>query len=172
MTNVYGNFDQETLDTEYLISQTVPAIEPFLEDYMAGEEARAYRVRAKTLPTATHRRRSSAFFQLAKMRRSSFSFTADTGGCSARESSLAPTMVPRGIAVISVNYTLVSEGTSITEIVRRCRAAITWTAKMPAISVPSTIDRILSAARPRRSPDRDDGCGRFWRRFRNSRGYN
>ena len=42
MTNVYGNFDQETLDTEYLISQTVPAIEPFLEDYARlSEEARA-----------------------------------------------------------------------------------------------------------------------------------
>ena len=32
MTKVYGDFDQETLDSEYLISNTVPAIEPFLAD--------------------------------------------------------------------------------------------------------------------------------------------
>ena len=42
---------------------------------------------------------------------------------------MAPAMVREGIAVVSVNYTLVGEGASITEIVRQCRAAVSWTFK-------------------------------------------
>ena len=33
MTKVYEDFDQETLDNEYLISRTVPSLEPFIADY-------------------------------------------------------------------------------------------------------------------------------------------
>ena len=40
---------------------------------------------------------------------------------------MASTMVQHGIAVVSVNYTLVGDGASISDIVRQCRAAISWT---------------------------------------------
>ena len=33
MAKVFGDLDQEKLDNEYLISTTVPDIEPFLADY-------------------------------------------------------------------------------------------------------------------------------------------
>lgn len=132
MTNVYGNFDQETLDTEYLISQTVPAIEPFLEDYARlSEEARALPGAREDVAYGDTPQEVVDVFPAGE---NSPVFVFIHGGywrmLSQKESSfMAPTMVPRGIAVISVNYTLVSEGASITEIVRQCRAAITWTYK-------------------------------------------
>lgn len=135
MTNVYGDFDQETLDTEYLISQTVPNIEPFLADYARlSEEARA-------LPGA---REDVAYGDTPQEVVDIFPAGDDTpvfifihGGywrmLSQKESAfMAPTMVPRGIAVVSVNYTLVGEGASISEIVRQCRSAIAWTYKNAA----------------------------------------
>ena len=132
MTNVYGNFDQETLDTEYLISQTVPAIEPFLEDYARlSEEARGLPGAREDVAYGDTPQEVVDVFPAGE---NAPVFVFIHGGywrmLSQKESSfMAPTMVPRGIAVISVNYTLVSEGASITEIVRQCRAAITWTYK-------------------------------------------
>ena len=42
---------------------------------------------------------------------------------------MASTMVQQGITVVSINYTLVGDGASISDIVRQCRAAISWTWK-------------------------------------------
>lgn len=130
MTKVYGDFDQETLDTEYLISQTVPDIQPFLADYARLSE------KARALPGA---REDVAYGDTPQEVIDIFPagdnapvFVFIHGGywrmLSQKESAfMAPAMVQRGIAVVSVNYTLVGEGASITEIVRQCRASIAWT---------------------------------------------
>ena len=150
MTNVYGNFDQETLDTEYLISQTVPAIEPFLEDYARlSEEARALPGAREDVAYGVTPQEVVDVFPAGE---NAPVFVFIHGGywrmLSQKESSfMAPTMVPRGIAVISVNYTLVSEGASITEIVRSAERPLLGRTKMPAISV-AIPTASLSAARP------------------------
>ncbi len=135
MTSVYGDFDQETLDNEYLISKTVPSIDPFLADYAKLSEV------ARDMPgcreDVQYGDRPDEVIDIFPAGDGAPVFVFIHGGywrmLSQKESSfMAPTMVQAGIAVVSVNYTLVSVGASITDIVRQCRAAIAWTWKNAA----------------------------------------
>ena len=135
MTNIYGDFDQETLDNEYLISKTVPDLEPFLADYARLSEV------ARDMPgcreDVPYGDRPDEVIDIFPAGDGAPVFIFIHGGywrmLSQKESSfMAPAMVQHGIAVVSVNYTLVGAGASITDIVRQCRAAIAWTYKNAA----------------------------------------
>ena len=77
MTKVFGDFDQEKLDNEYLISRTVPDIEPFLADYARlSKKLECSSTCVKMLPTAEPRRKSSIFSRRVITHRCSFLSTA------------------------------------------------------------------------------------------------
>ena len=116
MTKVYGNFDQETLDNEYLISKTVPSIDPFLADYAKLSEV------ARDMPgcreDVSYGDRPDEVIDIFPAGDNAPVFVFIHGGywrmLSQKESSfMAPAMVQRGIAVVSVNYTLVGDGASM-----------------------------------------------------------
>ena len=130
MTNVYANFDQTTLDNEYLISRTVPSIEPFMADYAKQSAI------ARNLPgcrqDVSYGDQSDEVLDIFPAGSNAPVFIFIHGGywrmLSHKESSfMASTMVQHGIAVVSVNYTLVGAGASISDIVRQCRTAVSWT---------------------------------------------
>ena len=130
MTKIYGEFDQETLDNEYLISKTVPDIAPFVADY--GKLSAVARDMPGCREDVSYGERPDEVVDVFPAGDDAPVFVFIHGGywrmLSHKESSfMAPAMVDRGIAVVSVNYTLVGDGASITDIVRQCRAAIAWT---------------------------------------------
>jgi arylformamidase len=133
MTKVYEDFDQETLDNEYLISRTVPSIEPFISDYgKFSAEARAKIDCRKNVSCGDHPDQLIDIFPAkGKDGGPAPVFVFIHGGywrmLSHRESSfMAENMVANGIAVIAVNYSLTPEA-SIDTIVHQCRDAIAWT---------------------------------------------
>ncbi len=137
MTKVYGDFDQETLDNEFLIVRTVPNLEPFIADYARlSAEARATLDCRQDVSCGDHPDQMVDIFPAAGRDAGGNGGAAPVfifihGGywrmLSHRESSfMAPNMVGNGIAVVSVNYSL-APGASIDTIVRQCREAIAWT---------------------------------------------
>ena len=129
MTKVYKNFDQDSLDKEYLIANTVPRIEPFLEKYKSlSAEARDILDVREDVAYGSHPDEVIDIFPAGK---NSPIFIFIHGGywrmLSHKESSfMAQSMVKKGIMVIAVNYSLVGSGATITQIVHQCRAAIAW----------------------------------------------
>ena len=133
MTKVYGDFDQETLDNEYLISRTVPSIEPFVSNYGTfSAEARANLDCREDVSCGDHPDQLIDIFPArGKDCRPAPVFIFIHGGywrmLSHRESSfMAENMVANGIAVIAVNYSL-APAASIDTIVHQCREAVAWT---------------------------------------------
>ena len=133
MTKVYEDFDQETLDNEYLISRTVPSIEPFIADYgKFSAEARANLDCRIDVSCGDHPDQMIDIFPATgKDGGPAPVFVFIHGGywrmLSHRESSfMAENMVANGIAVVAVNYSLAPEA-SIDTIVHQCREAIAWT---------------------------------------------
>lgn len=133
MTKVYADFDQETLDNEYLISRTVPSIEPFIADYgKFSAEARANLDCRIDVSCGDHPDQLIDIFPATGEDDGPAPvFIFIHGGywrmLSHRESSfMAENMVANGIAVVAVNYSLAPEA-SIDTIVHQCRKAIAWT---------------------------------------------
>ena len=138
MTKVYGNFDQETLDNEFLISKTVPALEPFIEDYArrSAEACAAMDCRQDVSYGDHPDQVVDVFPAKGKDGGAAPVFIFIHGGywrmLSQKESSfMAPNMVENGIAVVTVNYSLAPDA-SIDTIVRQCREAIAWTSRNAA----------------------------------------
>jgi arylformamidase len=133
MTKVYGDFDQETLDNEFLISKTVPNLEPFIEKYaqLSADACAAMDCR-EDVPVGDHPDQVVDIFPAkGKDGGAAPVFIFIHGGywrmLSQKESSfMAPSMVENGIAVVTVNYSLAPDA-SIDTIVRQCREAIAWT---------------------------------------------
>ena len=132
MTAVYGDFDQETLDHEYLISKTVPSLDPFLADYARfSADARANLDCREDVSCGAHPDQMIDVFPAAgRGGEAAPVFVFIHGGywrmLSHKESSfMAENMVANGIAVVSVNYSL-APAASIDTIVRQCREAIAW----------------------------------------------
>ena len=125
MTLVYRDFDQETLNNEYMISKTVPNIDPFLADYAElSEVARGMLGCREDVPYGD---RPDEVIDIFPAGDNAPVFIFIHGGywrmLSQKDSSfMAPEMVKRGISVVSVNYTLVGDGASISDIVSQCRA--------------------------------------------------
>ena len=135
MTKVYKDFDQETLDNEYLISRTVPSIEPYIADYgKFSAEARANLDCRIDVSCGDHPDQLIDIFPATgKDGGPAPVFIFIHGGywrmLSHRESSfMAENMVANGIAVVAVNYSLAPEA-SIDTIVHQCREAIAWTCR-------------------------------------------
>ena len=133
MAAVYGDFDQETLDNEYLISKTVPSLDPFLADYAGfSADARTNLDCREDVSCGDHADQVIDIFPATgKDGKSAPVFVFIHGGywrmLSHKESSfMAENMVANGIAVVSVNYSLAPEA-SIDTIVQQCREAIAWT---------------------------------------------
>lgn len=133
MATVYGDFDQETLDNEYLISKTVPSLDPFLADYAGfSADARTNLECREDVSCGDHPDQVIDIFPAAgKDGQPAPVFIFIHGGywrmLSHKESSfMAENMVANGIAVVSVNYSLAPEA-SIDTIVRQCREAVAWT---------------------------------------------
>lgn len=133
MSKVYGDFDQETLDNEYLISRTVPNLEPFIADYAKfSAEARANLDCREDVSCGDHPDQLIDIFPAeGKDGKPAPVFIFIHGGywrmLSHKESSfMAENMVAHGISVVSVNYSL-APAASIDTIVRQCREAIAWT---------------------------------------------
>ena len=133
MTKVYGDFDQETLDNEYLISRTVPSIEPFLADYARlSAVARDMPGCREDVAYGDHPDEVVDIFPATgRDGEKAPVFVFIHGGywrmLSHKESSfMAPAMAENGVAVVSVNYSLAPDA-SIDTIVRQCRDAIAWT---------------------------------------------
>ena len=129
MTNVYANFDQETLDQEYSARDTVPDIDPFISDY-----ARL----STTARDSLSCREDVAYGDSPDEVVDIFPAGENTpvlifihGGywrmLSQKESAfMAPCFVANGVAVVTVNYSL-APAASIDTIVRQCQAAVAWT---------------------------------------------
>ena len=133
MTAVYGDFDQETLDDEYLISKSVPSLDPFLADYASfSADARANLDCREDVSCGAHPDQVIDVFPAAgRGGEAAPVFVFIHGGywrmLSHKESSfMAENMVANGIAVIAVNYSMAPEA-SIDTIVQQCREAIAWT---------------------------------------------
>jgi arylformamidase len=132
MTKVYGDFDQETLDNEYLISKTVPDIGPFISDYgRLSEEARATLVCREDVAYGDHADEVIDVFPAGE---GAPIFFFIHGGywrmLSHKDSSfMAPACVAKGVAVVAVNYSLTGSGATIDIIVDQCRRALAWTHK-------------------------------------------
>lgn len=133
MAAVYGDFDQETLDNEYLISKTVPSLDPFLADYAGfSADARTNLECREDVSCGDHPDQVIDIFPAdGKDGKPAPVFIFIHGGywrmLSHKESSfMAENMVANGIAVVSVNYSL-APAASIDTIVRQCREAIAWT---------------------------------------------
>lgn len=133
MTKVYGDFDQETLDSEFLISKTVPDLQVFIDEYARlSAEARATIDCREDVSTGDHPDQVVDIFPAKGKDGGTVPvFVFIHGGywrmLSQKESSfMAPSMVENGIAVVTVNYSL-APGASLDTIVRQCREAIAWT---------------------------------------------
>ncbi len=132
MKKVYGEFDQATLDKEYLISKTVPDIGPFIADYgRLSEEARAALTCREDVPYGNHPDEVTDIFPAGE---GTPIFFFIHGGywrmLSHKESSfMAPACVEKGVSVVAVNYSLTGSGATIDMIVDQCRRALAWTWK-------------------------------------------
>lgn len=133
MTKVYGDFDQETLDNEFLISKTVPDLQVFIAEYARlSAEARATMDCREDVSYGDHPDQVvDVFPATGKDGGAAPVFIFIHGGywrmLSQKESSfMAPNMVENDIAVVTVNYSL-APGASLDTIVRQCREAIAWT---------------------------------------------
>ena len=130
MTKIYGDFDQETLDNEYLISKTVPDLAPFIADYgRLSAEARATLDCREDVAYGDHPDEVVDIFPAGE---NTPVFVFIHGGywrmLSQKESAfMAPNFVANGVAVVAVNYSLTGSGASIDDIVAQCRKALAWT---------------------------------------------
>ena len=126
---VYRGLDQEALDREYAIRDTVPDIAPFLEEY-----ARLSAVARETLECrldVAYGPGADEVVDVFPAGEGAPVFVYVHGGywrmLSHKESAfMAPCMAPRGVAVVAVNYAL-APGATLDDIVRQCRAAVAWT---------------------------------------------
>jgi arylformamidase len=129
--SVYRTFDQPNLDREYAPRATVAtdAFESILRRYAElSAHARA------TLPCrldVAYGAHPDSLVDIFPAGRGAPVLLFVHGGywrmLSQKESAfMAPTFVNRGVAVVTVNYTLAPKA-SLDEIVRQCRAALAWT---------------------------------------------
>jgi arylformamidase len=132
MTKAYGDFDQETLDNEFLISKTVPDMQVFVAEYSRlSSEACATLDCREDVSYGKHTDQVIDIFPAkGKQGIATPVFIFIHGGywrmLSQKESSfMAPNMVDNGIAVVTVNYSLAPVA-SLDTIVRQCREAVAW----------------------------------------------
>ena len=129
MTNIYRDFDQETLDCEYSARGTVPSMDPFIDEY-----TRLSAIARDTLDCredVAYGDHPDEIVDIFPAGDNAPVLIFIHGGywrmLSQKESGfMAPCFVKNGVAVVTVNYSLAS-GASIDTIVRQCREAIAWT---------------------------------------------
>jgi arylformamidase len=127
---VYREFDQETLDREYRIRDSVPLdeFEAIIARY--GETSARMRERPNARLDHPFGSKPEEVIDIFPAGDGAPVFVFIHGGywrmLSQRESSfMAETFNDAGVAVVAVNYGL-APATSLDEIVRQCRAAIAW----------------------------------------------
>ena len=125
---VYRDFDQAELDREYTIRDTVPDIDPFLDEYARlSAEARATLSCRLDVSYGEH---PDEMVDVFPGRGRAPVLVYIHGGywrmLSQKESAfMAPCFVEAGAAVVTVNYSLTPH-TSLDNIVGQCRAAVAW----------------------------------------------
>jgi len=130
MSDIYRGFDQEELDTQYRAAATVPNMQDFVDDYASlsatARDTLDCKVGVKYGPGDEE---TLDLFTVSTVKDAPL-FVFIHGGywrmLSKNESSfMAPNLVGHGIAVASINYTLVPPA-DIDQIVAECRRAIKW----------------------------------------------
>ena len=130
MNNVYRNYDQEELDTQYRASATVPNMQDFISDYASLSEIARNTLDCKIgLKYGPGGEETLDLFPVTGSKDTPL-FIFIHGGywrmLSKTDSSfMAPNLVAHGIAVAAINYTLVPPA-NIDQIVAECRRAIQW----------------------------------------------
>ena len=128
--SVYRNFDQETLDHEYRIRDSIPLPEFEITIARYGEISTRMRVMPGTRLDQPFGPSSEEVLDIFPAGDKTPLFVFIHGGywrmLSQRESSfMAETFTNAGITVVAVNYGL-APATKLDEIVRQCRSAIAW----------------------------------------------
>lgn len=128
---VYRDFDQETLDREYRIRDSIP-----LADFEAaiaryGTDSAAARESLDCRLDVAYGAHADEVVDIFPAGAGAPVLVWVHGGywrmLSHKESAtMAPGLVAVGISLVTVNYTL-APGASLDEIVRQCRAALAWT---------------------------------------------
>ncbi len=130
MANVYKGFDQQELDIQYKAAATVPNMQDFIDDYISlSSIARDTLDCISDLKFGPSDTETLDLFPVPDAKNVPL-FIFIHGGywrmLSKNESSfMAPNLVKNGIAVASINYTLVPPA-NIDQIVAECRRAIKW----------------------------------------------
>ena len=130
MNNVYRNFDQEELDTQYRAAATVPNMQDFIDDYASLSEVARDTLDCKIgLRFGPGEKETLDLFPVSGSKDTPL-FIFIHGGywrmLSKNESSfMAPNLVGHGVAVAAINYTLAPPA-DIAQIVAECRRAIQW----------------------------------------------
>ena len=130
MSNVYRSFDQQELDVQYRAAATVPNMQEFIDDYISlSSIARDTLDCISDLRFGPSDTETLDLFPVPDAKGVPL-FIFIHGGywrmLSKNESSfMAPNLVKNGIAVASINYTLVPPA-NIDQIVAECRRAIKW----------------------------------------------
>ena len=130
MANVYKGFDQQELDIQYKAAATVPNMQDFIDDYISlSSIARDTLDCISDLRFGPSDTETLDLFPVPDAKNTPL-FIFIHGGywrmLSKNESSfMAPNLVKNGIAVASINYTLVPPA-NIDQIVAECRRAIKW----------------------------------------------
>jgi arylformamidase len=130
MTEIYRGFDQEELDTQYRAAATVPNMQDFIDDYISLSAVA--RDTAKCITDIKFGPGEEETLDLFPVpgKTDAPLFVFIHGGywrmLSKNESSfMAPNLVSHGVAVASINYTLVPPA-DIDQIVAECRRSIAW----------------------------------------------
>lgn len=134
MTPIYRDFDQAALDRAYSARDTVPDLAPFIEQYAQRSAAARDSLDCRT--NVPYGDGPDEVVDIFPAGAGAPVLVFIHGGywrmLSQKESSfMAPPLAARGIATVTVNYSL-APGASIDEIVRQCRAAVAWTWKNAA----------------------------------------
>jgi len=127
---IYRNFDQETLDSEYRIRDSIPPdqFKAILQRY--ADESQAARESLACEIDVSYGDSPDEIMDIFPAKGGAPLFVFIHGGywhvLSHTESSfMAPNMVANGAAVATINYSL-APAVSLDEIVRQCRAALGW----------------------------------------------
>jgi arylformamidase len=128
---VYRNFDQDTLDLEYRIRDSIPL--PEFEAIIAryGTDSATARDGLDCRLDVAYGDHSDEVVDIFPAGEGAPVMVWVHGGywrmMSQKESaSMAPGLVAAGVALVTVNYSL-APGASLDEIVRQCRSALAWT---------------------------------------------
>jgi len=130
VTDIFRGFDQEELDRQYRAAATVPNMQDFIDDYVSlSATARDILDCKVDLKFGPGEEETLDLFAVPKIKGAPL-FVFIHGGywrmLSKNESSfMAPNLVDNGVAVASINYTLVPPA-NIGQIVAECRRSIKW----------------------------------------------